>query len=537
MLVTACGLLGAQAWPGVSRATPVGGRPAASVQTITAGGVSVPAITVDPVTHLLWAAVATQGSADYVEKISEATLAVVQKIRVRAGVDTIAVDPKAGLVWVGSGKSQVVTEITESTGSVRTVDLTSVGTSAGISALAVDPGTGKVFVLTTGNYLASIAEQARTWRILAAMTMSASLTVDPSARQIWISDGASQVTGFTESGTPLDSGLAVGTTPFALAADPAAGTVWVASEGSNAVNAVDEVTSAVAGPVQVGRAPVAVTADPAAGLVWVANFADGSISQVSEASGTVTGTLSAGAVRYPLSLAIDTGNGRVYAGGYTSGFVGAITAFRPAVPAFTSAPSAWFATSNIAEDSVTLTTSGFPAPAFAITSPNPPGWLTVDPVTGVLAGTPPGPAGDAVTITVTASNGVGSASQAVTIRMGTDPVFTSPARATFTAGVTGSFRFRAPATPAATFRLVGGTLPRGLRLSRAGVLSGAPAPAAAGTRRLRIAAVNPLHRSVQAFTLIVRRTPQGAYAAIAPAAVPGVTAAGAVASDERRAPA
>ncbi|HVB46354.1 MAG TPA: putative Ig domain-containing protein [Streptosporangiaceae bacterium] len=477
---------------------------------LATGGVNVPAIAVDPATHTVWAAVTTAGRSDYVEEISETTRAVLRKIQVPAGVDTVAVDAKAGLVWVGSLKSQILTEIVESTGSTRTVDLSAVGDNSGISAVAVDPATGKAFAVTLLGVVVSVVEGTGAWRIITTVIVGgpAGMTVDPSSATIWISDDSSTVRELAETGVTI-AVIFVGSSPFGLAADPVTRTVWVANQDDKTVQEIDEPAEAVVGsPVPVGHAPVGVAVSPGSGTVWVVNFGDGTMSQIDEATASVTGTLSAGAVRFPYSVAADTGNGQVFVGGYDDNFDGVVTAFLPAKPSFTSPASAWFAVGGSREDRFTFTTAGFPAPAFSVTSPGTPGWLTLDPMTGVLSGTPPGTDPGGIPLTVTASNSQGAVSQKFTLRLGSDPVFRSRPRVTFVVGVRARFALRATGVPAPAFRVLKGALPAGLRLSAAGVLSGTAVRGAGGIHQLRLGAVNPLHRTVLAFTLVIDQVPR-----------------------------
>ena len=65
--------------------------------------------------------------------------------------------------------------------------------------------------------------------------------------------------------------IPVGTDPVGVAADPAAGTVYVTNNGDSTVSVIDAATSAVTATIPVGNGPDGVAADPAAGTVYVAN--------------------------------------------------------------------------------------------------------------------------------------------------------------------------------------------------------------------------------------------------------------------------
>ena len=78
-----------------------------------------------------------------------------------------------------------------------------------------------------------------------------------------------------------------------MAADPAAGTVYVTNGGSATVSVIDAATNAVTATIAVGSDPGAVAVDPTAGTAYVANFA-GTVSVIDAAANTVTATIAVG---------------------------------------------------------------------------------------------------------------------------------------------------------------------------------------------------------------------------------------------------
>jgi len=77
--------------------------------------------------------------------------------------------------------------------------------------------------------------------------------------------------------------IPVGTEPFAVAADPAAGTVYVANYGNNTVSVIDAATSTVTATIPVGTYPDGVAVNPAAGIIYVANGGADTVSVISAA--------------------------------------------------------------------------------------------------------------------------------------------------------------------------------------------------------------------------------------------------------------
>ncbi len=87
------------------------------------------------------------------------------------------------------------------------------------------------------------------------------------------------------------------------------------------------------------------------------------------------------------------------------------------VPVFTSAAAATFSIG--APGAFNILTAGSPAPTYSVTSGVFPSWASLNPLTGVLSGTPPSTAGSPFTFVITATNSRGSATQAFTLTVPT----------------------------------------------------------------------------------------------------------------------
>jgi hypothetical protein len=157
-----------------------------------------------------------------------------------------------------------------------------------------------------------------------------------------------------------------------------------------------------------------------------------------------------------------------------------------AAPAITSANNTFFSMGSAG--SFTVTTTGNPTPVLGMTGTLPNG-VTFNDVTGVLSGT--ATVSGSFNLTFTAANGVGSAAiQNFTLTVGQGPVITSANNTTFVVGAAGTFTVTATGSPAPTLA-ESGTLPNGVTFNAGtGVLSGTPAPGAAGSYLLTFTAHN-----------------------------------------------
>lgn len=125
--------------------------------------------------------------------------------------------------------------------------------------------------------------------------------------------------------------------------------------------------------------------------------------------------------------------------------------------------------------SYTFAANGFPSPTFSVVAGALPPGLALDPVNGTLTGTPT-VSGSYGPITIQASNGSGALNSTpfTIIVNGAPTAFSAQTPGNGVVGTPYAYAFAANGLPAPTFSLVSGTLPTGLSLSAAGVISGTP---------------------------------------------------------------
>jgi YVTN family beta-propeller protein len=75
--------------------------------------------------------------------------------------------------------------------------------------------------------------------------------------------------------------IPVGSSPDAVAADPAAGTIYVTNVGANTVSVIDAATGTVTATIGVGSSPEGVAVTPFTHTAYVANSGDGTVSVIS----------------------------------------------------------------------------------------------------------------------------------------------------------------------------------------------------------------------------------------------------------------
>jgi sugar lactone lactonase YvrE len=136
----------------------------------------------------------------------------------------------------------------------------------------------------------------------------------------------------------------------------------------------------------------------------------------------------------------------------------------------------------------TVASQGFPAPTFALSGA--PSWVSIDPNTGVMSGSFPPRTAGLFHFDVTATNGAGAAStQAFTLQVLGPPLIIT--NGTILTGATvgkaySTALLNTGGIGGETWSVAAGTLPAGLRLSPAGLLTGTPTRAGASTFTVRV---------------------------------------------------
>ncbi len=394
-------------------------------------------------------------------------------------------------------------------------------------------GTGGIYslTLTASNGVGSNATQPFTLTVdqAPAITSAASTTFTVgSAGSFTVTTASSTqpTPSLSESGT-LPTGVTFtdnGNGTATLSGTPAAGTAGVynltvtASNGvgSNATQAftltVDQapaITSTASTTFTVGSAgsfTVTTSGYPNASLSESGTLPTGvTFTDNGNGTATLSGTPAAGTGGvYSLTLTASNGVG--------SNATQPFTLTVDQAPAITSAASTTFTVGT--PSSFTVTTSGYPNASLSESGTLPTGVTFTDNGNGTasLSGTPAAGTAGVYSLTLTASNGVGSnATQAFTLTVAEGPSITSAASTTFLVGAAGSFTVTTSGFPTPSLS-ESGTLPTGVTFTDNGngtaTLAGTPAAGTGGSYDLLISATNGVNpAATQAFTLTVEGPP------------------------------
>ncbi|HEY6786529.1 MAG TPA: putative Ig domain-containing protein, partial [Trebonia sp.] len=310
----------------------------------------------------------------------------------------------------------------------------------------------------------------------------------------------------TIAGTPTTAG----TYAMALSAVNAYGTAQQTLTVT--VQQAPSITSASSATFTAGTAgsfSVTSTGSPAATLTESGALPSG-VTFTSNGNGTATlaGTPASGtAGSYPVTITAANGVGT----NATQSFTLTVNP-APLAPSITSANSATFAAGTAG--SFTVTTTGSPTATLSATSsPALPSGVTFKDNgngTATLAGTPPAGSQGVYTLTVTAKNSAGTATQSLALTVNSGLAITSASSATATSGGAFSFTVTTVGTPTPTLTQAG-ALPSGITFTAnsngTATLSGTPAASASGPYPITITAKNSTGTTSQAFTLTVANPP------------------------------
>jgi large repetitive protein len=374
----------------------------------------------------------------------------------------------------------------------------------------VSPNGTQAFILTIGQAPAITSVNSATFTVGTAGSFSVTTSGFPAPS---LSESGTLPGGVTF----VDNGNGAGI----LSGTPAAGSGGTYSFsvkahngiGSDATQAftltVDQapaITSANIATFSVGAAgtfTVTTTGFPAPALSESGSLPAG-VTFVDNHNGTATisGTASAQG-SFPITITANNGIGT----SATQSFTFTVNT----APGFTSANNTTFTVGAAGTFSVTAT--GTPAPSFTESGALPSGVTFHDNGNGTatLSGTPAANTGGSYSLTLTATNTVGSSNQSFTLTVDQAPAISSANNATFAVGSGGTFSVTTTGVPKPALS-ESGALPSGVTFVDNGngtaTLSGTPASGTAGSYSFTITANNGVTpNATQSFTLTVNTAP------------------------------
>ena len=309
----------------------------------------------------------------------------------------------------------------------------------------------------------------------------------------------------TLAGTPTTAG----TYAMALTAGSAYGTadqtLTVTVGQSPTITSANNATFTVG---TAGSFTVTSAGNPNAAITETGPYLPGSPwSATATGRALLSGTPTTGAGgSYPITITANNGVGTAATQSFT------LTVDE--APAFTSANTTTFSVGTAGTFAVS--TTGYPNVVLSETGSLPTGVTFVDTLgsnTATLSGTPASGTSGSYPITITSSNGVGTAAtQSFTLVVGgSAPSITTANNTTFTVGTAGSFSVTATGSPTLALS-ESGTLPSGVVFtddeSGNGILGGTPAAGTGGSYPITITASNGITpNATQSFTLTVAQAP------------------------------
>jgi YVTN family beta-propeller protein len=482
--------------------------------TVTAtvdGGISPGGIAIDESTDTVYV---TNGGSNTVSVINGADNAVTGTISVGSGPDGVAVDQFTNTAYVTNSGSNTVSVIS---GATNTVTATA-GVGSGPEEAAVDEATDTVYISNFGADTVSVIDGSTNAVSSISVGYGASgLAVDQATDTVYVANFGHDTVSIIDGATGLvNATFDVGIYPVGTAVDGITDTAYVATSGETSgfgeqpqAPALSVITTNFASPPGAptigtatagsSQASVAFGAPADNGGVAIGSYTVAATDLTDAARGGQTASGTTSPITVPGLTNGDsytfTVTAKSFAPGAPSASSNSVTPSVPVPPVFTSPASATFTEGR--PSSFTVTATGTPPPTFNATGTLPTGVTLAS--TGVLSGTPT--QNGVFPLTITASNGSGTpATQSFRLTVDSAPVITSPATATFTKGVKGSFTPKAIGFPLPKITK-SGALPAGVKFT-GGKLTGTPT--VTGTFSITLTANNGIGtEATQAFTLKV----------------------------------
>jgi hypothetical protein len=394
------------------------------------------------------------------------------------GTGAISGTPAAG----SQGTYNVALSATNASGSTATLPVTLTVDEA--AAPAITSGTTAYFTLDAAGSFAIATTGAPTPALTETGALPAGLTYTDNL------NGTATITG-----TPT----ATGTTDLTIGASNGIGSA-ASQTLALIVGQAPAFTSAASAGANVG-APFSFTVTtsgyPAPSMGETGLPADFSFVNNGDGTATISGNPSETDVgSYTVNLTAANGTG-------SAGQVFTLSVGE--APSFSSPSSATATVGTLFTFAVT--DAGDPVPSFSETGALPSGVTFVDNGNGTagFTGTPAAGTGGTYALTLTATNSVGSTSQAFTLTVDEAPSITSASTATFSAKSAGSFSISARGYPAPALTETG-ALPSGVSFTAttagAATVAGTPAAGTQGTYPVTITATGT-STATQSFTLVV----------------------------------
>jgi YVTN family beta-propeller protein len=233
-------------------------------------------------------------------RVDPKTRAEVRRIPLNNRTPTgIAVDPRAGAVWVAHGLLGSVSRVDPQYNTVST-PVAAAGRSGSGS---VTVGGGSVWAVFGNSTLVRINPSSTriSGRGFAGSGPNGIVYAEGS---VWVANGG-DATVYRFNPATFESGpvvtTSVGRQPSAIAYGE--GSIWVTNAGDDSVTRIDPSSNSTRGLIPVGRGPSSIAVG--AGGVWVANSGDGTVSRIDPKTNTVAKTIHTGNV--PAGIAVSGG--------------------------------------------------------------------------------------------------------------------------------------------------------------------------------------------------------------------------------------
>ncbi len=239
-------------------------------------------------------------------------LAAINLFTLGKGPAGVAVNPDTNMVYVTNSKSDSVTVLDGSTGSIY--DNIDVGDMP--IGVSVNPTTNMIYVINSHSNTVSVIDGATNTAsdMPGVKTLAYGLTLNPISNTIYAIDPYAASVDFIDGNTSKVMNAVKVDSPQRIAYNPTTNMIYVTNSKSNSVTVVDSSTNTIAKIIKLGDdgVTVAIAVNPTTNTIYVTNSKSDSVTVIDGSTNTVTNTIQLNQQVPPLDESVDPTTNIIY---------------------------------------------------------------------------------------------------------------------------------------------------------------------------------------------------------------------------------
>jgi YVTN family beta-propeller protein len=262
------------------------------------------ALAINEATNRIYVANNAGGSVSVIDGSKDAVVATVE---VGALPYVLAVNPVTNKIFVSNTFSDKITLIDGETNAISTIK------AGSADSIVIDTKRDRAYLIGwEGTSLTVLDSKAA---IVGKIKMGGmhlwGMAVDEAAGKLYVTRAGKAELAIVDEASGSVTNIATGSTPCAVAVNPATKLIYVVNHEDDAVSVIDGTQGKVLATVKVGEKPQGIAVDAKANRIYVANVHGDSVSVIDGARNAVIKTLRVG--HNPYAVVVNDRSARLYA--------------------------------------------------------------------------------------------------------------------------------------------------------------------------------------------------------------------------------